>query len=258
MTLAAMRRRAADAEPGPELVLAPRGFDLLAEIKRRAPSAGRLVAAEHPTTIAARAALYTRAGAAAISVLTEPEEFDGSLDDLRQAAAASGVPVMRKDFLVDPYQLFESRAAGASGALLILKLLDEARLSEMLDAAREAQQFVLIEAFDDAELVRALAARETALVAGVTALVGVNARNLVALDLDRERLCRLRSLAPRELPLVAESGLGSADDVRQVAAAGYRAALVGSALMRAADPESLLQEMIRAGRQEVSRSCACG
>ena len=254
----ALRRRAADAPRGSELRLSARGFDVIAEIKRRAPSAGSLAAGDALAGVAARAAAYAQAGAAAISVLTEPDEFDGSLEDLGRAVRATHVPVMRKDFLVDPYQVFEARAAGAAGVLLILRLLDEARLDEMLDAAREARQFVLLEAFAAADLARALAARERAAAGAVTALVGVNARDLVSLDVDRECFLRLRAHAPRELPIVAESGVGSADDARQVAALGYRAVLVGSALMRAADPERLLAQMIRAGREEVSRSCASG
>lgn len=248
----ALRRRAFESPPPPELRLAPRGFDLFAEIKRRAPSAGRLADAQ--ASVARRAATYAAAGPAVISVLTEPDEFGGSLGDLREAACATSIPVMRKDFLTDPYQILEARAAGAAGVLLILRMLDESRLGELLDAAAEARLFVLLEASDEADLSRAEGAVARA---GLQLLCGVNARDLVSLAVDRERFGMLRPRLPADLPAVAESGLASIDDVRHVAALGYRAALVGSALMREKEPGQLLQQMIRAGREEASRSCAC-
>lgn len=248
-----LRMRARNARPPVELRWSPLGFDLIAEIKRRAPSAGPLSGAEF--SVRARTVIYATAGAVAISVLTEPEEFDGSLGDLEQTAAASRVPVMRKDFLVDPYQIFEARAAGASGALLVQRILDDARTKEMLDAAQEAGLFLLLEAFDseDIERVRSLVSG-----AGEHAhlLIGVNARNLETLDVDPARLRTLAPSLPSGLPRVAESGLESADDARRAAAAGYRAALVGGSLMRSDNPGGLLVEMLRSGREEASRSCA--
>ncbi len=249
---AVLRRRAFDSPPPPELRLKPRGFDLFAEIKRRAPSAGPL--ADARASVGRRAVTYAAAGAALISVLTEPDEFCGSLGDLREAACATPVPVMRKDFLTDPYQILEARAAGAAGVLLILRMLDEPRLRELLDAAAEAHLFVLLEASDEADLRRAEGAAARP---GLQLLCGLNARDLVSLAVDRERFRTLRPHLPRDLPVVAESGLASIDDVRRVAALGYRAALVGSALMRAGEPGQLLEQMLRAGREEASRSCAC-
>lgn len=250
---AALRRRAADTAPPALLELSPRGFDLIAEIKRRAPSAGRFDFAE---TVGRRAALYAGAGAAAVSVLTEPDEFAGSLDDLREASRAAPVPVMRKDFLVDPYQVFEARAAGAAGVLLILRLVGDGTLAELLDAAHETKMFVLLEAFDGADLER-LRALETRAGAGPIRLVGVNARDLVSLEIDAGRFARLVPALPDGLPRVAESGLESGADARRVSALGYRLALVGGALMRAPDPALRIAEMIEEGRQEGTRPCAC-
>jgi len=252
---AAIRRRAAESPPGPRLEFSGRGFDLIAEIKRRAPSGGRLANGKD-SPIRERARAYAAAGAAAVSVLTEPEEFRGSLDDLVEIARSIDLPVMRKDFLVDPYQLFEARAAGASGALLIVRMLSEARLDEMLEAATELGLFVLLEAFDGEDLDRAreLSPRSTS--AGLDLFYGLNSRDLGSLGIDRSRFASLRDRFPEGPARVAESGLESVDDVREVAALGYRAALVGSALMRAADPGRLVAAMIRAGREEGGRSCA--
>jgi len=252
---AELRRRAVATPAPPALVLDSGGFDLIAEIKRRGPSSGPLSDGKEATTVAARAAVYAAAGAAAISVLTEPDAFDGSLDDLRQAAGAARVPVMRKDFLVDPYQIFEARAAGAAGALLIVRLLDEPRMAEMLDAAAEAGLFVLLEAFDADDLARADVAARRNGVDSPLLLIGLNSRDLVSLEVDRERFRKLRSRLPAGFPRVAESGLETIDDVQKVASLGYRAALVGSALMRSGDPGRLLDRMIRAGREEASSSC---
>lgn len=250
---AALRRRAREARAPLAIRWSPQRFDLFAEVKRRAPSAGRLAGDDVPA--ASRAAAYAAAGAVVVSVLTEPSEFDGRLDDLREAAAAVAVPVLRKDFLVDPYQLFEARAAGASGALLVLRMLDDARLAEMLDAARECGLFLLLEAFDAADAGRARRVVEHDSEAE-RLIVGVNARDLETLEVDGRRLGRLAAALPSRLPRVAESGMRTSDDVRRAAALGYRAALVGSALMREPEPGALLRRMLGAGREEAARSCA--
>jgi indole-3-glycerol phosphate synthase len=249
---AALRRRAADAPPPPCLALASGGFAVIAEIKRRSPAAGPLAA---EIDVTARARAYERAGAAAISVLTEPEQFGGSLDDLRDVAAAVRLPAMRKDFVVDTYQVFEARAAGAAGVLVVLRLLDEGAVVEVVEAAREAGLFVLLEAFDATDLARA--ARVLPAPAGAPPrLIGVNARDLATLAVDPGRLAALARGGPGGAVRVAESGLADAAGARRVAALGYDAALVGEALMRSADPERLIGEMVRAGREERSRSCA--
>jgi indole-3-glycerol phosphate synthase len=248
--LGALLRRALEAPPAPALGLRPDGFDLIAEFKRRAPSAGRLAGGTRcePADAARRARVYARAGAAAVSVLTEPEEFDGRLADLDAAARAIPVPVLRKDFLVDPYQVAEARAAGAGGVLLILRLLDARRLGEMIAACAECRLFALFEAFDERDLERAAEAAARATARGVTALVGVNSRDLRTLRVDADRLSRLAGRLPPGVTRVAESGLGTPAEARAAAASGYDAALVGSALMRAPRPGHLARRLIAAGR----------
>src|SRR5208282_906895 len=152
-SFAELEVRARRTPPGPELRLSAAGFDVIAELKLRSPAAGRLGDRTHDWL--GRIAAYARGGAAAVSVLTEPSRFDGSLDHLRQAAAVLaplGVPAMRKDFLVDPYQVLEARAAGAGGILLILRMLPRQQLAAMLETASEQGLFVLLEAFDERDL----------------------------------------------------------------------------------------------------------
>jgi indole-3-glycerol phosphate synthase len=260
--LAALRRRALDTPPAPALRLRPGGFDLFAEFKRRAPSAGRLTAGagrgRDPSLVARRALAYARAGAAAVSVVTEPDEFAGHLDDLAAAARSIDVPVLRKDFLVDPYQVAEARAAGAGGVLLILRLLDTARLGEMLAACAEYHLFALLEAFDEADLARAGRAAGRAAALGVTALVGVNSRDLKTLAVDGDRLRRMRRRLPAGAVCVAESGIAAPAGARAAAALGYDAALVGTALMRAPRPGLLARRLIEAGRRGAEERCASG
>jgi indole-3-glycerol phosphate synthase len=224
-------------------------FDVIAELKLRSPAAGSLA----PLTFdrAAQIETYARAGAAAISVLTEPAEFHGHLDHLREAAERLGVgrPVMRKDFLTDPYQIIEARAAGAGGVLVIVGLLDDAELDAMLACARDLRLFVLLEAFDADDVARI--ARLDIDAARHTVLAGVNSRNLKNLEVDVDRFAALAPLLPPHLPAVAESGIGDGKDVRRVAALGYRLVLVGAALMRTGNPAALLGELLAAGRAAV-------
>ena len=251
--LDALRRRADDMPPPPALTIGRFGFDVIAEIKRRSPALGRLAGdGEDPSTvhrdIADRAACYARGGACAISVLTEPSRFDGCLTHLSAASAAAealGVPVMRKDFLVDPYQVYEARVAGAGGVLLIARVLSDARLGEMLDAAREAGLFVLLEAFDDEDLARGgrFLSRMPA-----PPLLGINTRDLTTLQIDSGRLRRYAGDFVYGCVPVAESGVQNVEDVDSIVRMGYRLALVGTALMQAADPAALLDAMIRTGR----------
>jgi indole-3-glycerol phosphate synthase len=227
------------------------GFDLIAELKNRSPAEGELAAAGDGR--AARTRAYAAGGAAAISVLTEPERFDGDLSHLGEVVAAAGdVPVMRKDFLVEPVQVLEARAAGASGVLLIAAMLDDAQLPAMLDCAFDHDLFVLLESFDEVDLERSVhllqrvkyrrqAEREKF-------LVGVNSRNLRTLAVDPLRLKRFGPLLPAGVVCVAESGQLTADDAATAAARGYRMSLVGTALMRAADPAALIQAMLAGGR----------
>jgi indole-3-glycerol phosphate synthase len=243
---AALWRRARAAAPAPPLRLHSAGFDLIAEIKHRSPSAGRLAPRSTPADITARAAAYARGGAAAVSVLTEPDVFDGALEHLEAATRDLPVPALRKDFLVDPYQVIEARAAGAGGVLLVLRILKNARVREMLEVASELGLFVLLEAFDEDDLHRAAAL--VPVDAPGTILFGVNARNLADLTNDDTRHARLARAIPPGRPRVAESGIADAADVRRAVGDGYRLALVGGALMRAPDPAALVAELIAAGR----------
>ncbi|MEZ5531736.1 MAG: hypothetical protein R3E69_05085 [Steroidobacteraceae bacterium] len=249
---AAMEQRALAAPAPPQLVLSPQGFDLFAEVKRRSPAVGVLRAAAGDD-LAARVRSYAAAGAAAVSVLTEPSRFDGALAHLVDAAgalAATRVPAMRKDFLVDPYQVMEARVSGAGGVLVILRMLPRAQVTALLQAAAALGLFVLLEAFDEADLDQA-----GELLAGATrdpaapVLVGLNCRDLATLEIVPGRLEALAPRLPRHLPRVAESGLDTAADAARLAAAGYDVALVGSALMKHAAPGELIGAMLAAGRR---------
>jgi len=224
-------------------------FDVIAEIKERSPAEGDLASGNNDRV--ARAERYARGGALAISVLTEPTRFSGTLAHLAEVATAlPGTPVMRKDFLVDTLQILEARRSGASGVLLIATMLDDSTLRAMLDCCYEHELFVLLESFDERDLRRcsALLERERD---GERAergdlMFGVNTRNLRTLEVDSERLEKLSAQLPRGY-CVAESGLHSPEDAARVASLGYRVALVGTALMRSDDPESLVSAMRKAG-----------
>jgi indole-3-glycerol phosphate synthase len=239
--------RALDTPPPPRLRLQPGGFDLIAELKLRSPAAGQLKGPGED--VAARVAAYARAGAAAVSVLTEPTRFDGSLDHLRAAAQALlplRVPAMRKDFLVDAYQVIEARVAGAGGVLAILRMLPDAELEALVRQARKLELFVLLEAFDETDLERLHGLLRRLGTEGL--LAGVNSRDLQTLQVVPSRLERLARHLPPGVPRVAESGVGSPADARRVAEAGYDLALVGSALMSGDDPAALASAMLSAGR----------
>jgi indole-3-glycerol phosphate synthase len=239
--------------------LSAAGFDVIAELKLRSPAAGVLRDSDHDWL--GRISAYARGGAAAVSVLTEPSRFDGSLQHLREAAAALaplGVPAMRKDFIVEPYQVVEARAAGAGGVLIILRMLPRARLAELLEVAAGHGMFVLLEAFDAAdlelagELLEALPAAEARPARGVPPeggyLVGVNCRDLQSLEVVPERFAQLASHLPGRWPAVAESGVNSAADAQRVRQLGYRVALIGTALMSRDDPTAFLAEIFDASR----------
>jgi len=252
----------ATPEP-PPLKLNEGGFDLIAEVKLRSPAVGMLKSADEDVN--ARVAGYASAGAAAISVLTEPSRFDGSMDHLASAVRTltpHAVPAMRKDFLVDPYQVAEARAAGAGGVLVILRMLPRAALEALIEQALALKLFVLLEAFDerDIEIACSLALHyggRSANRSRVELLVGVNCRDLVTLKVVPGRLEALVDRLPTNVPRVAESGVGSAEDAQRMAAAGYDLALVGSALMRAGDPHQLVSGMLAAGRSARVRP-VCG
>lgn len=197
---------------------------LVAEIKRRSPSAGPI---RPELRVPEVAAAYERGGARALSVLTDAPYFGGALADLQAARAAVKLPVLRKDFVIDELQLWEARAAGADAVLLIVRILDDARLKALHGLAEALGMGVLVEVHDGAELERALAAGAR--------IVGVNNRDLATFRTDLAVVLGLAARVPEGRLLVAESGIGTAADVDRLAAAGVDAILVGESLMRADD-----------------------
>ncbi len=250
---AELRARAADTPLPPRLQLSSRRFDLIAEVKFRSPAAGQLREGNEEN-VRARVAGYADAGAAAVSVLTEPSRFDGSLKHLEFAvqALAGRIPALRKDFLVDPYQICEARLAGAGGVLVIMRMLSDAEVSALLDCAVQLRLFVLLEAFDAADIERASkAVKEYA--RSTELLVGLNSRDLQTLEVVPGRLEKMARTLPDDVPRVAESGVATAADAGRIAVAGYDVALVGSALMDALEPLQLVRAMISTGRTERAR-----
>jgi indole-3-glycerol phosphate synthase len=241
-----LRRRAADHRPPAIPDLSRSGFDVFAEIKRRSPAAGYLPKATESVVVRARS--YQSAGAAAISVLTEPSAFNGSLSDLADVTSSVNCPVMCKDFLTDPVQLLEARASGASGALLIIRMLDQETVATMIATAANLGIFLLLEVFgtdDIPGLERALLAADRH---SVPCFPGVNCRNLSTLKVDPHRHAELIMRIPKGLPVIAESGVAQTSDVAELATMGYRAALIGTTLMNASDSSTRLSEFIAAGR----------
>lgn len=242
---AEMLARIRDLPPARAVEKTP--FGLIAEVKLASPSEGRLShATDDAAHVAAQARAYSRVGASAISVLTEPTAFGGDLSHLAIASDTAATPAMRKDFLVEPIQLVEARVHGASGALLIARMLDDAMLRLMLDEAASLGLFVLLECFDETDCERASAALEGR-DAAPEVMTGVNTRDLSTLQVREDRLRTLVNALPRDRRRVAESGLRTADDAANAAALGYDLALVGTALMRAPDPSALARAMLNAG-----------
>jgi indole-3-glycerol phosphate synthase len=242
--------RVSDAPPPPVLKLSHEGFDIIAECKLHSPSAGDLSA--HTSDIESRVKAYAQGGACAVSVLTEPSRFGGKLEHLAQAAEVLtplGVPVMRKDFLVDPYQVMEARAVGAGGVLVIARMLDRSHITALLDCAAMLKMFVLIEAFDAEDLTVIRDVLHCRQGHDEQVLVGVNCRDLQKLTVELPRLEELVESLPEEFPRVAESGVKSLDDVRRTVDLGYTVALVGTALMNSDAPARLLGEMLATGRE---------
>lgn len=245
---AALLQRALATPPPPKLTAHPARFDLIAELKLRSPAVGQLQSSGED--VAARVTSYAKAGAAAVSILTEPSRFDGSMSHLETATkslAPLNVPAMRKDFIVDPYQVIEARAAGAGGVLVILRMLPRAGIQSLLDCARTLDLFVLLEAFDEADI-EAMHDVIAPVRQAAPILAGLNCRDLTTLQIVPQRLLDLAHLLPTTAPRVAESGVTTADDAARVAAAGYEYALVGSALMQGGDPHALAATMLTAGR----------
>ncbi len=211
------------------------GIGVIAEFKRRSPSAGTLH--EH-ADLGEIVRAYERGGASALSVLTEGPNFDGSLEDLRTARAACGLPLLRKDFIVDPYQLYEARVAGADAVLLIVAALIPAELQGLRELARGLGLDVLVEVHDAAELRLALDARAD--------LIGINNRDLRDFSVDVQRTFALLAEIPAGVTVVSESGIADAGQLTRLQEAGVAAVLVGESLMRAHAPEEALRAL-RAG-----------
>jgi indole-3-glycerol phosphate synthase/phosphoribosylanthranilate isomerase len=233
--LAALERRASGAVPRGYKFLAAlsRGrVNVIAECKRRSPSRGVLRQNYDPAALAFE---YERGGAAAVSVLTEPTYFDGALDHLARVRAAVQAPVLRKDFIVDEYQLFEARAAGADAVLLIVAALEAKRLHGLHQLALDLGLAPLVEVHDEGELGDALEIGAR--------VVGVNNRNLRTLAIDAETSLRLAPMIPSDVIAVSESAIRSRAEVRQLAAAGYRAFLVGERLVTDSDPARAVAEL---------------
>ncbi len=254
---AVLREQAAAMAPAPGLRLSPAGFDLIAELKLRSPALGALSTlaegADVEGEIRARVRAYAAGGAAMVSVLTEPTRFDGALSHLEQATAAleGRVPVLRKDFLVDRYQVYEARAAGASGVLLIVRMLEEPALTTLLESCIEMHLFALLEAFDESDLERARTLVERYR-REATLLVGVNSRDLETLRVRADRLATLAPQLPAGVARVAESGIESGADAAQCVRSGYDLALVGGALMKSTAPEQTVGALLAAGRAAVA------
>lgn len=230
-----LERRAAAAPSAPAFAraLAGRTVGVIAEVKRRSPSAGSIRADLDPV---AHAQGYARGGAAAISVLTDEVHFGGSLDDLARVAGAVQVPVLRKDFILDELQLLEARGAGASGVLLIVRALAPDRLRALAAAALGQGLGILVEVHSVAEL-------ELALEVGPTA-VGVNSRDLATFMVDLERAEGLVAQVPASVPAIAESGIETRSDVERLAAAGADLVLVGTSVARTDDPEAAVRGLV--------------
>lgn len=256
-TEGALLARASITQDPPVLTL--ERFDVIAELKLRSPAMGKL--AETGFDLEGQVNAYAAGGAATVSVLTEPDEFKGSLEHLERAVALLrpyGIPVMRKDFLTEPYQVLEARAAGAGGVLVIAAMLTDTQMEALVDCARECGLFVLLEAFDESDLERIgeLAAIKPEN-ADAPLLVGVNSRNLRTLAVDFGRFAELAPRLPGGLPTVAESGIETVTQLREVAELGYSLALVGSALMQADSPIEQLASFIATGREHVRGEPAC-
>ena len=238
-SLAAIERRAAAASPRGDAfesaLGAPGRVNVIAECKRRSPSRGVLAATYDAVAIARQ---YEAGGAAAVSVLTEPTFFDGSLEHLAAVRSAVGLPLLRKDFVVDEYQLFEARAAGADAVLLIVSALKQPQLLALQRRAWDLGLAVLVEVHDDQEL-------QSAIDAGAR-LVGVNNRNLRTLAVDVDASYRLAAQIPAGVIGVSESGLQSRADLEKLAAAGYRAFLIGERFMTDPNPAQAIRLLLGA------------
>jgi indole-3-glycerol phosphate synthase len=209
------------------------GLSVIAELKQASPSRGRLCSDYRPRQIAPA---YETAGAVALSVLTEEQFFLGSLGDLQEAREATRLPVLRKDFILEPYQVYESAAAGADALLLIVAALSDADLRSMIQLANNLEMAALVEVHDEEEVGRAVAAEAR--------ILGVNNRDLRTFKVELETSLRLRPTIPAGCIAVSESGIGTAVDLTRLHAAGFDAVLIGERLITQADPGEALRELL--------------
>jgi indole-3-glycerol phosphate synthase len=231
---AALRERP-ESRPFQEALIRP-GVSVIAEHKRRSPSAGAI---REDLDLVDVVTAYERGGAAALSVLTEPFHFGGSLDDLAAARAATYLPVLRKDFIVDPYQLYEAGAAGADAVLLIVAALEPATLLELYREARALDLDVLVEVHDEAELEIALDVEAE--------VIGINNRDLGDFTVDIDRTYELLSDVPAGKTVVSESGFSTREELDELDRVGVDAVLIGETLMRAPDIEAACRELTGGG-----------
>ena len=225
--------RGREGRPFREALSRP-GISVIAEHKRRSPSAGMI---REGSTVREIAVAYERGGGAALSVLTEEEHFGGSLDDLREAVAATDLPVLRKDFTLDRYQLVEAKVAGADAVLLVVGALERRELAELYAEAGELDLDALVEVHDEREL-------EAALEVDVD-VVGINNRDLTDFSVDMRRTYELLADVPAGKTVVSESGISARAEVEELEGVGVDAVLVGETLMRAPDPEAAVRELTR-------------
>ncbi len=212
-------------------------LSIIAEMKCKSPSAGTLIKDYHPGKLAR---LYKRSGASAISVLTEQKYFGGDLSHVREAASSSGLPVLRKDFVVDPYQIFESKAAGASCVLLIAGILTLPELKVLLHLAEKIGLDALVETHSASEIAKTLKAGPS--------LVGINNRDLKTLTTDVETTFHLLGKVAGKAAVISESGIDSAETVRRLKGAGVSAALIGESILRSKNPGAKLKQLVNAGK----------
>lgn len=238
LPLDAVKQLAARQQPPRDarVSLAGPGVAVIAEVKRSSPSAGQLAPIGDPASLARE---YEAGGAAMISVLTEQRRFDGSLADLKAVRAAVAIPVLRKDFVITPYQVWESRAYGADAVLLIVAALEQEVLVSLRERVESLGMTALIEVHDEAEALRALDAGAR--------VIGVNNRNLRTLQVDRETFARVAQLLPTSVIRVAESGVRGPHDLLACAASGADAVLVGEGLVKADIPRQAVADLVAAG-----------
>ena len=244
VSLDALKERASRAAPAldSDARLRQSGVAVIAEVKRSSPSVGSIAPISDPAALARD---YERGGAHCISVLTEQRRFNGSLDDLVAVRAAVDVPVLRKDFIVSPYQIWEARAHGADVVLLIVAALEQNVLVALLERTESLGMSALIEVHDEDEARRAVDAGAR--------IIGVNARDLRTLEVDRETFARIAPLLPESVVKVAESGVRGPHDLLAYAAAGADAVLVGEGLVKQHDPRQAVADLVAAGAHPAAR-----